>query len=306
MSVASFEVVQESVAALITAYTTGQLPVLDLGLVMYLVLGSATLLKCVCWAVCASLQSRSDSMLALAEVGFPGRAAGSCGCWVGTFGVQGWVSWFLGGAEDSIWNLLAGHDRSMHSLATVAMCHVVGQKGGVPHVQIQQAVDADIAHRFGSCSDGSRTHVMSGAVTSHCSCISCTQEACRGPNLYEDSQVATRRRFQGRCQVLTCALLLRMLSSCCPTGSLERRHVQPVRNPDSSGCWLCAKRGLDRPSRRHCNLSLHRRAVARYCQATGGAAAQAHCYPGVVRCALTWLSVGWRYEAVHAFMRITE
>jgi hypothetical protein len=69
MSVASFEVVQESVAALITAYTTGQLPVLDLGLVMYLVLGSATLLKCVCWAVCASLQSRSDSMLALAEVG---------------------------------------------------------------------------------------------------------------------------------------------------------------------------------------------------------------------------------------------
>ena len=72
MSVASFEVVQESVAALITAYTTGELPVLDLGLVMYLVLGIATLLKCVCWGVCASLQSRSDSMLALAEVSLHG------------------------------------------------------------------------------------------------------------------------------------------------------------------------------------------------------------------------------------------
>jgi hypothetical protein len=35
---------------------------------MYLVLGSATALKLLCWAVCAALQSRSDSMLALAEV----------------------------------------------------------------------------------------------------------------------------------------------------------------------------------------------------------------------------------------------
>jgi hypothetical protein len=54
---------------LLVTYTTGQLPQLDLGLVMYVVLGSATLLKCLCWAVCAALQGRSDSMLALAEVG---------------------------------------------------------------------------------------------------------------------------------------------------------------------------------------------------------------------------------------------
>lgn len=54
---------------MVEAYTTGKLPVLDLGLVMYIVLGTATLLKCVCWAVCAALQSKSDSMLALAEVG---------------------------------------------------------------------------------------------------------------------------------------------------------------------------------------------------------------------------------------------
>lgn len=68
MSVASFEVVQESVSVLLVTYTTGQLPQLDLGVVMYVVLGSATLLKCLCWAVCAALQGRSDSMLALAEV----------------------------------------------------------------------------------------------------------------------------------------------------------------------------------------------------------------------------------------------
>lgn len=68
MSVASFEVVQESVKVLWVTYTTGQLPVLELGLVMYIVLGSATLLKFLCWVVCAALQSRSDSMVALAEV----------------------------------------------------------------------------------------------------------------------------------------------------------------------------------------------------------------------------------------------
>lgn len=68
MSVASFEVIQESVSVLLLTYTTGQLPQLDLGVVMYVVLGSATLLKCLCWAVCAALQGQSDSMLALAEV----------------------------------------------------------------------------------------------------------------------------------------------------------------------------------------------------------------------------------------------
>lgn len=42
---------------------------LGFGLVMYLVLGCATILKLLSWAVCAALQSKSDSMLALAEVG---------------------------------------------------------------------------------------------------------------------------------------------------------------------------------------------------------------------------------------------
>jgi len=79
MSVASFEVIQESVSVLLEVYWTGQLPYLQLGLVMYLVLGSATLLKCVCWAVCAALQARSDLMLALAEV----RQFGLLGSWLG-------------------------------------------------------------------------------------------------------------------------------------------------------------------------------------------------------------------------------
>lgn len=80
MSVASFEVIQESVSVLLQTYWTGQLPRLELGLVMYLVLGSATLLKCVCWAVCAALQARSDLMLALAEVR---GQAGRLGSWLG-------------------------------------------------------------------------------------------------------------------------------------------------------------------------------------------------------------------------------
>ncbi|KAF8066373.1 hypothetical protein HT031_002697 [Scenedesmus sp. PABB004] len=67
MSVASFEVISESVQVLVEAYITGEAPVLNLGLVMYVVLGTATGLKGVCWAVCAALQGRSDSMLALAE-----------------------------------------------------------------------------------------------------------------------------------------------------------------------------------------------------------------------------------------------
>jgi hypothetical protein len=55
-------------ALLLLLLLAGLLPELVLGPVMYLVLGSATALKLLCWAVCAALQSRSDSMLALAEV----------------------------------------------------------------------------------------------------------------------------------------------------------------------------------------------------------------------------------------------
>lgn len=50
------------------AACAGVLPVLELGLVMYIVLGSATVLKLVCWLVCGALASKSDSMVALAEV----------------------------------------------------------------------------------------------------------------------------------------------------------------------------------------------------------------------------------------------
>lgn len=46
----------------------GVLPELELGLVMYIVLGSATVLKLVCWLICGALASKSDSMVALAEV----------------------------------------------------------------------------------------------------------------------------------------------------------------------------------------------------------------------------------------------
>eukprot|EP00878_Enallax_costatus_P006730 GHUV01007055.1.p1 GENE.GHUV01007055.1~~GHUV01007055.1.p1 ORF type:complete len:291 (+),score=72.27 GHUV01007055.1:111-875(+) len=67
MSVASFEVISQSIQVLVTASQTGVLPVLELGLVMYLVLGSATVLKLVCYLVCNALASKSDSMVALAE-----------------------------------------------------------------------------------------------------------------------------------------------------------------------------------------------------------------------------------------------
>jgi hypothetical protein len=58
------------------AVPAGLLPELRLGPVMYIVLGSATALKLLCWAVCAALQSKSDSMLALAEVS--GMLGGDC------------------------------------------------------------------------------------------------------------------------------------------------------------------------------------------------------------------------------------
>ena len=43
------------------------LPELDMGILMYVILGSATAIKIVLWFYCVALQHRSDSMLALAE-----------------------------------------------------------------------------------------------------------------------------------------------------------------------------------------------------------------------------------------------
>ncbi|KAI8462623.1 MAG: cation efflux protein [Monoraphidium minutum] len=67
MAVASFEVVAESCSVLYKGLAQGELPVLQLGPVMYAVLGSATVAKLVCFVVCNALKGRSDSMLALAE-----------------------------------------------------------------------------------------------------------------------------------------------------------------------------------------------------------------------------------------------
>jgi hypothetical protein len=110
MSVASFEVIQESISVLWATYTTGELPRLELGLTMYIVLGSATLLKCLCWAVCAALQSRSDSMLALAEVRMQGSRE-----W-GAKGVDGSVTYaapaHLPGGVSSVAEQVGQHARA--------------------------------------------------------------------------------------------------------------------------------------------------------------------------------------------------
>lgn len=67
MAIASFEVVAQSAGVLYEGLETGKLPELELGLVMYVVLLTATVAKLVCFVVCASLKSKSDSMMALAE-----------------------------------------------------------------------------------------------------------------------------------------------------------------------------------------------------------------------------------------------
>jgi divalent metal cation (Fe/Co/Zn/Cd) transporter len=67
MAVASFQVVAESCAALYDGFARGTPPELELGVIMYAVLGVATALKLVCFVVCNALKARSDSMVALAE-----------------------------------------------------------------------------------------------------------------------------------------------------------------------------------------------------------------------------------------------
>ena len=47
--------------------SAGALPELDMGLLMYIILGSATAIKVALWLYCVRLQSKSDSVMALAE-----------------------------------------------------------------------------------------------------------------------------------------------------------------------------------------------------------------------------------------------
>ncbi len=60
------------------AWVTGKLPELEMGLLMYLILGAAVGLKIVLYLYCVALKGRSDSMLALAEVGSASADWASC------------------------------------------------------------------------------------------------------------------------------------------------------------------------------------------------------------------------------------
>lgn len=67
MTLSTLEVIQSSSYDLYAGIFQGILPQLDMGLVMYLILGAATGTKIVLWFYCVALQHKSDSMLALAE-----------------------------------------------------------------------------------------------------------------------------------------------------------------------------------------------------------------------------------------------
>lgn len=67
MAIASFQVVADSAVVLYEGAFNGVLPRLELGPLMYAVLGGATAAKLACFFVCDALKARSDSMLALAE-----------------------------------------------------------------------------------------------------------------------------------------------------------------------------------------------------------------------------------------------
>jgi len=97
-----------------------------------------------------------------------------------------------------------------------------------------------------------------------------------------DSTVSTTCMAQGIC----CSAVSDASSGCksgwlidaaplnCPAGPFERHHVQHVCNHHRSCGGLCAKRLVDRPSRRHRHLPVYRGTLARHCQAAGG------CGPG--------------------------
>ncbi|MEW5319854.1 MAG: hypothetical protein WDW38_010975 [Sanguina aurantia] len=68
MSISAYEVIQLAGLDLYNVWGQGgDIPVLNIDAVLYVVLGSATILKVICYAVCVGLQKQSDSMAALAE-----------------------------------------------------------------------------------------------------------------------------------------------------------------------------------------------------------------------------------------------
>lgn len=67
MSIASLEVVQFSALDLYNGFVKGQLPDLDLSVMMYCILGFGTVLKLVLFWYCSSLKEHSDSVGVLAE-----------------------------------------------------------------------------------------------------------------------------------------------------------------------------------------------------------------------------------------------
>ncbi|GAX82368.1 hypothetical protein CEUSTIGMA_g9797.t1 [Chlamydomonas eustigma] len=67
MALSSYQVILESAGDLYNGLVEGLLPTIDASLIMYVVLGSATVLKAICYMLCSALASKSDSMVALAE-----------------------------------------------------------------------------------------------------------------------------------------------------------------------------------------------------------------------------------------------
>ncbi|CAL8462983.1 g2517 [Coccomyxa elongata] len=67
MTIATIEVIQSAAEDLIAGFVRGELPVLDMGPLMYAILGAATVVKVVLFIYCFALKGQSDSMLALAE-----------------------------------------------------------------------------------------------------------------------------------------------------------------------------------------------------------------------------------------------
>ncbi|EIE27327.1 cation efflux protein [Coccomyxa subellipsoidea C-169] len=67
MTIATIEVIQSAAQDLLAGFLHGQLPPLDMGWLMYAILGAATAVKVVLFIYCFALKNQSDSMLALAE-----------------------------------------------------------------------------------------------------------------------------------------------------------------------------------------------------------------------------------------------
>ena len=67
MVAGSCSVIQESIGQLYDGFALGKRPQLELGPIMYAVLGAATLIKAVLFVVCFTLRHRSGAALALAE-----------------------------------------------------------------------------------------------------------------------------------------------------------------------------------------------------------------------------------------------